>query len=119
MTDTLTFNPPYSEYEMLLLFWAQGMFVAELILLSDFQSIFIGFGLCGAVTALDDLSHSFSLGLVLLRAEWSGWKGTRDLPGLSLMVTSPSSPMSSLGCSCPLSPSDVQRVPTLLLYSQE
>ena len=119
MTDTLTFNPPYSEYEMLLPFWAQGMFVAELILLSDFQSIFIGFILCGAVTALDDLSHSFSLGLVLLRAEWSGWKGTRDLPGLSLMVTSPSSPMSSLGCSCPLSPSDVQRVPTLLLYSQE
>ena len=104
---------------MLLPFWAQGMFVAELILLSDFQRIFMGFLLCGAVTALDDLGHGFSLGLVLLKAEWSGLKGTRDLLGLSLMVTSPSFLMSSLGYSCPLSPSDVQCVSTLLLYSQE
>ena len=79
----------------------------------------MGFLLCGAVTALDNLGHGFSLGLVLLKAEWRGWKGTRDLPGLSLMVTSPSFPMSSLGCSCPFSPSDVQRVPTLLLCSQK
>ena len=96
-TDTFTFNSQHSEYAMLLPFWAQGMFVTELIMLSDFQSIFMGFLLCGAVTASGDLGHGFPLGLFLLKAEWSGWKGTRDLPGLWVSEHHPALPCHRLG----------------------
>ena len=51
------------------------------------------------------------------RVEWV--EGDQRSPGSLGLWASPSSPMSSLGCSCPLSPSDVYCVPTLLLYSQE
>lgn len=57
----------------------------------------------GAISALDYLDHGFPVELVPLKAKRRGWEGIRTLLGLSVVVASPSSPMSLLWRSCPLS----------------